>query len=133
MSVHETPAETIRRAIEQMRERADAASSSPWTVHTYPVETETGEGGDVTVRDPDGFDLAYMTSDQFEDSEHVASWDPAVALAAADLLDVMLARYEAVLDTFRPGSRLGAETAASSVLGFDAALRLARTYLGETP
>ena len=77
----------VRRAANQMRELADQASPGPWSEYAYPVETATGEGGEEVVRDPDGFDLAFMTSDQFDNCSHIAKWDPVTALAVADSLD----------------------------------------------
>lgn len=113
-------AETLRRAASLMRERATHpdVSGSPWTASPH---------GDVH----DDGSLWVCDSQSGETAEHIASWHPAVALAVAVWLDVVAARYEALLDTFAPGSRAGAVTAAENVTGWHEVLTVARAYLGE--
>ncbi len=109
-------ADLLREAANLMRERAEAASPSPWSEYGYPVETVTGEGGESTVRDPDGFDVALMTSDQFDDCPHIASWHPAVALAVADWLEATADEF----DTECPSTYGDAIAVATTYLGRDA-------------
>lgn len=126
MSEHETPAETIRRAIEQMRADAASVPHGRWEKEfSDVVRTDVPFGGP-------GYLIAETAT--VERATYIASWHPAVALAVADLLEAVLQRYEAVLAVHIPSPRPGAVTAADHVQGFDDALRLvARTYLGETP
>ncbi len=83
-------AEKLRQAAALMRERAEAATPSPWVlwvdgIYRNPEQNDQGwlqydariaEVGD----DPDDF----VTE---PDADHIASWHPAVALAVADWLD----------------------------------------------
>ena len=78
-------AELLRRAAKEMRERAEAAPTSPW--HWEAV----GKSGyPQRVSNPG----AVVIAECFENpdfpascAEHITSWHPAVALAVADLLD----------------------------------------------
>jgi hypothetical protein len=117
--------ETIRRAAALMRERAEDASPGPWVGFAYPIDSD-GEGGEVVVRDPDDFDVALMTSDQFDDCPHIASWHPVVALTVADWLDQTAGDWQLIEDG----------VLWSRAITWDAtkvrALAVARTYLGES-
>lgn len=110
-------AERLREAAALMRSRAEGASPGPWSEYGYPVETVSGEGGESTVRDPDGFDVALLTSDQFDDCSHIASWHPAVALAVADVLDLAAQWVEDHPGSWPPANK--------------AALVVANAYLGQ--
>lgn len=70
--------ETLREAAALMRARAEAAgvlSGAAWSVH------RTG----YTVIDGSGLDVGTVATEP--EAEHIASWDPTVALAVADLLE----------------------------------------------
>lgn len=76
----------IRRAAALMRERAEAATftASPWGVD---------EVGAVWAQESDGQSIPISTRSTDADAEHIASMHPAVALAVADLLDLMAEDY----------------------------------------
>jgi len=106
----ENPAETMRRAAARMRERAEAASClgmsiSPW---------RTGEPYDCRcceeVTDATGSLIAKVDDRQ---SEHIASWHPAVALAVAEWLDAAADAWDERVE-------------------WDEALLVAMAYLGGT-
>ena len=112
MSEHETPAETIRRAIEQMRADAASVPHGRWEKEFSDViRTDVPFGGP-------GYLIAETAT--VERATYIAAWSPDRALATADLLEAVLTSRR-----FRHGDRLEALERA--------ALRLARTYLGETP
>lgn len=88
-------AELLRQAATQIRERAEAASPGEWTavVAKGPKRRKQqyamvgladmrgqGEAGCLAV-------FAGLNEHRADDAEHVASWQPIVALAFADLLD----------------------------------------------
>jgi hypothetical protein len=139
MSAHETPAETIRRAIEQMRATAQAATVGPWESvggafgdpSDGPDHMRGVRDGWSSAHDPE-HTVARLEYDQQggADGTHIASWHPAVALATADLLEGIADGHARILAMFPPDLL---PTNVTAVYGFDAALRLARTYLGETP
>ena len=83
-------AETLRRAASLMRERAEAATQGPWLLDSI----ENGEHGLFLPdgRGPEherlgcgGSQIAGWMTDF--NATHIASWDPAVALAVATWLD----------------------------------------------
>jgi hypothetical protein len=123
MSVHdETPAETIRRAIEQMRATAQTAigawSGEPWSTGQIGWNDPHGTTHDVRAG---GSHVASAGAEEL--AAHIASWHPTVALAVADLLDHIYADIDNE-----------DELADDDLYRYElAALRLARTYLGETP
>jgi hypothetical protein len=82
MSDTETNADLLRRAAALMRKRAKSATPGPWEV-MHAAEDHIG------FREPSGFFsmLKQGTWGTKADTEHVASWHPAVALAVADLMD----------------------------------------------
>lgn len=88
----------LRRAAKEMREKAEAATPSPWTNDGHD-DDEGGcslLGGGVHCSSAE-YGIAYTTAFTNrrcdEDAEHIASWHPAVALAAADLLDMCARVY----------------------------------------
>ena len=85
-------AEILRRAASLMRERAEAATPSPWR-----VVTDLDSGEQVVTGGPRGFYLAdvHEWSTGLGNPGHIASWHPAVALAVADWLDMIAAVREA--------------------------------------
>lgn len=109
-------AETLRKAAALMRERAEAATPGPWehdpVVAYLYVEQQAGAYADVAV-DTDG---------RREDSVHIASWHPAVALAVADWLDSLGTLAET----------LGVQEMSMASQGnYAHALTVATAYLGE--
>jgi hypothetical protein len=125
--VTETPAETIRHAAKLMRERAEAATPSPWCWEATGDKDSSWAAG--LVHDEDGNPLTGEI-DKGEgsiidgvcesidgnpgDGAHIASWHPGVALAVADWLDEAAGAYEAFAGA-APGH----------------SLKVARAYLGE--
>jgi hypothetical protein len=101
-------ADLLREAAALMRSRAEAATPGPWESHA--------RGGDVYESVSDHGDVVAECGLAAIDSWHIASWHPVVALAAADYLDAVEAE-----------SQTGA---GSSAEVYDAALALARAYLG---
>ena len=99
----------IREAARHMRERAQSAQPGPWhignavdptqlcNIHTFPQSSGVADG------------LRWL------DAEYIASWHPGVALAVADLLQVL--------------SRMPSIAHAADL---DAAQRVARAYLGRS-
>lgn len=103
----------IRQAVRLMRERAQAATPGPWTAtDAYPHLVLQGDDDMVSTN---------LAGKPREDAIHIASWTPAVALAVADLLD-LIARTSLLADAIRghPGRNVTAE----------AALNVAAAYLG---
>ena len=142
MSEHETPAETIRRAIEQMRARAEKATSAPWRLGEHaeygPMEAWGNDDGwnasmvatTKTRLNPQGSPRAAA------DAEHIASWHPAAALAVAELLERLLDIHDPVTDP--DGDTWCIRCVRGPVYMWpcgeiEGVVRLARTYLGETP
>ena len=107
-------ASLLREAAALMRERAEAArDSAPKTWD------ETG----WAERDADWYEPHAMSSRKVasaHDSEHIASWHPAVALAVADWLDSEAAAHEGEfwMDV------------ASACCRMESAIAIARAYLG---
>lgn len=95
-------AEILHRAAALMRERAAAAASGPWAIDDWKpkgswprIMADSGEsltGKDILVAH------AYYPGGRGESAEHIASWDPDVALAVADLLDHAAARAESKIE-----------------------------------
>jgi hypothetical protein len=90
----------LRQAASLMRERAEAATPSPWARGIeFAAPSEVWHEGDAeTLMVCDTAD-AYSAENRpgelaLEDAEHIASWHPAVALAVADWLDAEAARAE---------------------------------------
>ena len=114
-------AETLRRAAALMRERAEAATPGVWRHTEHGIEA--GEYAEVIV--PGRVEcMAYcyggsstLDGDRIDlDGDHIASWHPAVALAVADLLDLLARR--SISTDLEHAER-------------DAALAVARAYLGD--
>ena len=121
----ESPAEVIRRAAALMRERVQELPPSPWR----------GEGRDVTAtQDYEGdgswdWDRGYIVAacPRQDEAEHIASWSPPVALAAANLLEDRAGQYDQLTED-------GYGTTGEWFLASeDPFIVLARAYLGETP
>lgn len=105
-------AATLRRAAKLMRERAETALCDGGSVTPWQVAERAACGCCDAVRDGSGDLIAHVDDRQ---SAHVASWHPGVAKAVAGWLD----RFAEPLYCYGP-------------VEFDAALAVARAYLGET-
>ena len=114
-------AETLRRAASLMRERAEAATPSPWHTTTEGL-THPGWGTEVRSETATvvGDCCGYQGGANLADGEHIASWHPAVALAVADLLDAQATFMED-----------GGDFSDIEGGGDANALTIARAYLGE--
>ena len=116
-------AELLRRAAKEMRERAEAATASPWRPENHDfAEDGCGILGGGTPWSSAEYGIAFTTGFTnrkhcHADAEHIASWHPAVALAVADWLD-----YTAAL--------IGVAGGRSSPY-HEHAIAVARAYLGE--
>ena len=110
--------DVLRQAAALMRERAEAVNyPSPWQIG----------GGTCGIRCNEGRNYVASTYGGVGTEEaaaiHIASWHPAVALAVADLLDIVEAGWEDY-DPDGPG-----ETSMHFVCAW--ATNLARAYLGD--
>lgn len=103
-------ADTMRAAAAKMRERAEQAGEGVWLPDGEYLETPT-----LDVRFADHHHLV----------PHVASWDPVVARATADLMDAGADEFDRREEKWGLMSLDGANPTA------DALVHLARTYLGE--
>ena len=108
-------AETLRRAANLMRERASLSAAGPWGRASTP-----GNGFAVHRGEHETVAL-YCDRDN---AAHIASWHPAVALAVADVLD-------AVTCACTPCSCCGVRVTCDGCEPVEAALNLARLYLGD--
>ena len=106
-------AETLRRAASLMRERAEAATPTEWDWCL------TGPFFVVAENDPRGDEAFVASVPSKADAAHIASWQPAVAIAVADWLDLM---------AYALNARLFLDDSAET----HAALTVARAYLGES-
>lgn len=106
-----TTTETLRRAAALMRERAQAATPGPWTPDPRAPHDVRGNEMRNLVATTGGMVAAS------ENTNHIASWHPAVALAVADWLDREAALTEA--SSWYPDS--------------GESLAVARAYLNEEP
>ncbi|HEY1177559.1 MAG TPA: hypothetical protein VGF17_15485 [Phytomonospora sp.] len=86
--------ETLRRAAQLMRERAEAANAGPWTAEPIGSEGYRVYGAPavgITPRHKRRPVVAACTWEPFlaskADAEHIAAWHPAVAIAVAAWLD----------------------------------------------
>lgn len=113
-------AETLRQAAALMRERAEAASPSPW--FTEP-NTMAGRVWVAMTRTwwpkADAEPIFQVRHEENykqreHDAAHIASWHPTVVLAVADWLD----NYASVMERDHP------------IAFADQALIVARAYLG---
>jgi hypothetical protein len=116
----ETPADTIRRAAALMRQRAEAASPGPWHVELlgakgYPQRISNAS---ATVIGQTYTSPTYAPAN----AEHIASWHPLVALAAAVVLEAIATEMDDYGVTASHVSEIPLWTAAHD---------LACTYLGE--
>lgn len=72
-----TDLELLQRAEALIRERAGAATPGPWRSRRGPSEYILADGEIPTI---------VADVDTREDRRHIASWDPVVAIAVANLL-----------------------------------------------
>lgn len=114
-------ADTMRRAAELMRKRAAKATYFHDAVSNLPVRWVAGLGGDVWDRG--ATPIGRVIDDHA--AQHIASWDPVMARAAADLLDAGAQEFDRREAKYGPGS-----TTHANATG-DALINLARTYLGD--
>jgi hypothetical protein len=114
-------AETLRQAARLMRERAEAATDSPWVVKRARPDMPAYVAHE-------GWWVIASRTEQW-DAEHIASWHPAVALAVADWLDATAAEHESDSGNERADAFFAAFNTAPDI----AALAVARAYLGEQP
>lgn len=118
-------ADLMRRAATKMRERADAATPAPWE-HGH----EGLQGGEVIRGREHRVARVYKANwptyaPDCENADHIASWDPAVAMVAAELLEAGAAEID------RRVARDGVEVLERVNPVFHAMTELARTYLHE--
>lgn len=105
-------AELLREAAALMRERAEAARDSA---------PRQWDGGAWLERDADWYEPHALSSRRVasvQDSGHIASWHPAVALAVADWLEAEAEGHD--VDTYD----------VSNCCRMPHALAVARAYLG---
>jgi hypothetical protein len=115
----EAPADTIRRAAKVMRGHAEAATKGPWRAVAGRWGDETFAAVVAPEGDPANAETWLMATGrgsicQEADAKHAAFWHPGVAVAVADWLD----RFGDLVYCYGPAE-------------FDAALAVARAYLGE--
>lgn len=106
-------ADLLRRAATLMRERAEAATSEPWTPQFGVVVSNPGPNAKYVA------DCYDEPGGSVADAAHIASWHPAVALMVADLLHMAADHME------------GRGNPCDSCV--DQAATVARAYLGEQP
>lgn len=121
-------AETLRRAAALMRERAEAATPSPWAVpvaNVFRLIAPEAEHDNQPMGKTPPYPwliIADLVDGRAADVTHAASWHPAVALAVADWLD---SAWHAIQSSPRPDVLAGSPDML-------AALAVARAYLGES-
>lgn len=121
-------AETLRRAAAKARTLAEAATPGPWQVHTRGVLAprephDLGRGPQRIAQTM----MPYRLDRQTANAVYIASMHPAVALAVADWLDRSAAWADVCgYDVVQPTDPPSYERAV-----YDAALAVARAYLGE--
>jgi len=128
-----TPAETLRSAAALMRERAEKATRGPWRPVAGIWGSETfaaviGRGG--VPEDAETWLMATGRGglSQEADADHAASWHPLVALAVADWLESTATDAD---DARLMADRTWSYGYCDSPAGIEAALKIARPYLGE--
>lgn len=80
----------LRRAAKLVRETAEAATPGRWRSEQMGSEGSTVYNDGTTLRDT----RRIARTPEFADGDHVALFDPAVALAVADWLDALIYSYE---------------------------------------
>ena len=116
--------EKLREAARLMRERASSATSSPWTQ----------EPSDGDVWGENNRERVCRTSSYayYDDSIHIASWHPAVALAVADLLEEAADAFDNhMAKQMDPLRRFHGLWLAEAERKHERALAVASAYLGE--
>lgn len=99
MTAAPSPSAVLRATAATIRERANAAFGPRWEVHLKSDEDdfltpEVQDAKGVTVAECTTYDLGSPWEQGRHDAEHIASWDPTVALAVADLLDMAADEYQ---------------------------------------
>lgn len=113
-------AATLRKAARLMRERAENANEGPWY-----SEVNLHDPHATLMAAPPGGEPYSLTSDLVRpDARHIASWHPDVAIAVADLLDIVEAGW-VEYDPDGPGTE-------SMHFVCAWADNLARAYIGST-
>lgn len=132
-------AEVLRRAAALMRENAEAATPDICPEWTRSAVRHVARNCDIECWHEDGDplldsvvhddDASWNTWDRYKDAPHIASWHPAVALTVARLLDDTAETWE--MCDQDADFRAAVHTIA---VGYtrEHALKLARTYLGES-
>ena len=120
----DTTGDTIRRAAALMAGRAESARCDGMSKTPWREGKQASCGCCMIVTDATGGQIASVDDRQ---SAHIASWDPAMAEAVADLLNEIARQYEAP----PCDAPAGACSACEWREDFTDALRLARAYLGE--
>lgn len=106
-------ADLLREAAAKMRERAGAAMAGPWEVldsaHRDPYVLQKGRG--ILT----GGCIALASGEDYGkgNAEHIASWDPVVALAVAAWLDNYAAEWAETPSTSLPEDALAIAVASS--------------------
>lgn len=113
-------ADTLRRAAARMRELAEAATPGPWKLWGMEVRASTDGTSNLDTSLPVAA-TRHESGLYTHNADHIAAWDPTVALAVAAWLD-LVAR---LLDD---GFDANAETQAAFVV----ARRFLRIEEGET-
>lgn len=137
-------AAVLREAAALMRERAEAARAGRWAADGDEVVARWSLG-DVDVATCRG----SIDEGNEINAEHIASWDPAVALAVADWLDAeaacLLSMQRFADITVNESAEMNIRGAALTITKHDdgaiglradtsgPALAVARAYLGTTP
>ena len=123
---NKSPAATLREAAALMRERAEAATPGEWHAFTCEHGDEwyvaSKSHGQVTTGMHDEQccgSATVMIERDGRDAAHIAAWSPLVALAVAGWLESVAYRDADDDDS-------GPEPA-----DWNAALKIARTYLGQ--
>ena len=112
-------AELLRRAADQMRERAKAVTPGPWTVEN----TGSHMHDSWAVADVERYQSYTNSVACGEDkplADHIASWHPAVAVAVAEWLDATADNADAI----------GYDGPGQAGSPHAVALAVARAYLG---
>lgn len=127
-----TAAETLRRAAQAMREKAQGATQTCY---------RNDRGRLVPIDAPRGHTLAGAERSSgilrtIEDAEHFASWPPTVALAVAELLSFAAETWsedDECRSPVGPDESCGECANCDHRWMRDRLLAVAHAYLGETP
>lgn len=111
-------AEVLREAAALMRERAEAARTGRWIADGAVVHADW----DSEPR-PVAQMFGSIHEGNLRNAEHVASWDPAAALAVADWLEATAEAWPISDPAYETSVR-------AEALGHRQAVTVARAYLG---